>query len=102
MRDSIIIEPFAARRQPCTMVRLLLFNILLGILPALILGASWAAGIADDRQHRLMFLLVYGLWALTLAMWNWMRSAHVGWIALWAGVGVVALGVRVLAARRAT
>ena len=78
---------------------MLLFNLLLGLLPALILGASWAAGIADDRQHRLMFLLVYGLWALTLSMWNWMRSAHVAWIALWAGVGVVALGA-VAALRR--
>jgi len=77
----------------------LLFNIVLGVLPALILGASWAAGIADDRQHRLMFLLVYGLWALTLAMWNWMRSAPIAWIALWAGVGVVALGVRAAAGR---
>jgi len=77
----------------------LLFNIVLGVLPALILGASWAAGIADDRQHRLMFLLVYGLWALTLAMWNWMRSAPPGWIALWAGVGVVALAVRAAAGR---
>lgn len=79
---------------------MLLFNLLLGLLPAIILGASWAAGIADDRQHRLMFLLVYGLWAITLSMWNWMRSAHVGWIALWAGVGVVALGVRAMASRR--
>lgn len=78
---------------------LLLFNLLLGLLPALILGSSWAAGIADDRQHRLMFLLVYGLWALTLSMWNWMRSAHVAWIVLWAGVGVVALGA-VAALRR--
>jgi hypothetical protein len=77
----------------------LLFNLLLGLLPAIILGASWAAGIADDRQHRLMFLLVYGLWALTLSMWNWMRSAHVWWIALWAGVGVGAL-IAVAALRR--
>ena len=79
---------------------MLLFNLLLGILPALILGASWAAGIADDRQHRLMFLLVFGLWALTLSMWNWMRSAHVVWIAGWAVVGVLVLGGRVVAARR--
>ena len=70
---------------------MLLFNILLGILPALILGASWAAGIADDRQHRLMFFLVYGLWALTLAMWNWMRSAHIAWIIVWGVAGVAAL-----------
>jgi hypothetical protein len=78
----------------------LLFNLLLGILPALILGASWAAGIADDRQHRLMFLLVFGLWALTLSMWNWMRSAHPAWIAGWAAVGVIALAVRAIAAKR--
>ena len=71
----------------------LLFNILLGILPALILGASWAAGIADDRQHRRTFVFVYGLWALTLAMWNWMRSAPVGWIVLWGVLAVAALGL---------
>ena len=79
---------------------MLLFNIVLGVLPALILGASWAAGIADDRQHRLMFLLVFGLWALTLSMWNWMRSAHVAWIAGWAVVGVAVLSARWVARRR--
>lgn len=79
---------------------MLLFNLLLGILPALILGASWAAGIADDRQHRLMFLLVFGLWAITLSMWNWMRSANLGWIAGWAVVGVAALSVWGVASRR--
>jgi len=70
----------------------LLINIALGILPALILGASFAAGIEDDRQHRRMFLFVYGLWAITLAMWNWMRSAPTGWIVLWlvAGAGALA------------
>lgn len=66
----------------------LLVNLALGILPALILGASFAAGIEDDAHHRRMFLLVYGLWALTLAMWNWMRSAPAGWIVLWLIVGV--------------
>ena len=66
----------------------LLVNLALGILPALILGASFAAGIEDDAHHRRMFLLVYGLWALTLAMWNWMKSAPTGWIALWLVVGV--------------
>ena len=70
---------------------MLFFNLLLGLLPALILGASWAAGIADDRQHRLMFLFVYGLWALTLAMWNWMRSWPTFWIALWGIAGAVTL-----------
>jgi hypothetical protein len=78
----------------------LLFNIVLGVLPALILGASWAAGIADDRQHRLMFLLVFGLWAITLAMWNWMRSAHVAWIAGWAAAGIVALSAWAVARGR--
>jgi len=67
------------------------FNIILGIVPTLILGASIAAGIDDDRHHRRMFLLVYGLWSITLAMWNWMRSAPWGWIAAWAAFGVAAL-----------
>jgi hypothetical protein len=72
-------------------LKALAINLLLGFLPALILGASIAAGIDDDRRHRRMFLLVYGLWSLTLAMWNWMRSAHAGWIALWSLAGVAAL-----------
>src|ERR1700745_3826721 len=67
------------------------FNIILGIVPTLILGASIAAGIDDDRHHIRMFLLVYGLWSITLAMWNWMRSAPWGWIAAWAAFGVAAL-----------
>ena len=66
-------------------------NLILGVLPLLILGASWAAGIADDRHHRKTFLFVYGLWAVTLAMWNWMRSAPVAWIVLWLAAGVAAL-----------
>lgn len=67
----------------------LLANLFLGILPLLILGASWAAGAEDDRRHRKTFLFVYGLWAITLAMWNWMRSAPVAWVVIWlvAGVG---------------
>jgi len=68
-------------------------NIALGVLPLLILGASIAAGIDDDRRHRTMFLLVYGLWALTLAMLNWMRSWPPAWIAVWAVAGVVSLGM---------
>lgn len=69
-----------------------LLNLALGLLPAIILGASFAAGIEDSPQHRRMFLLVYGLWAITLAMWNWMRSAPAGWIVLWlvAGIGALA------------
>ncbi len=69
----------------------LILNLLLGVVPAIILGGSIAAGVEDDRRHRLMFLLVYGLWSLTLAMWNWMRSAPIGWIVLWAAVGVASL-----------
>jgi uncharacterized membrane protein YqgA involved in biofilm formation len=69
----------------------LLINIALGVLPAIILGASFAAGIEDDRPHRRMFLFVYGLWAITLAMWNWMRSAPNPWIVLWLVAGVGAL-----------
>jgi hypothetical protein len=74
-----------------TGVLTLAVNLALGVLPALILGASFAAGIEDDRNHRRMFLLVYGLWAITLAMWNWMRSAPPAWIVLWlvAGAGTL-------------
>lgn len=68
-----------------------IINLALGLLPLLILGGSIAAGIDDDRKHRTMFLLVYGLWALTLAMWNWMRSWPAAWIGVWAAVGVIAL-----------
>jgi hypothetical protein len=73
-------------------VSVFLFNLVLGILPALILGASIASGIDDDRAHRRMFFFVYGLWSVTLALWNWMRSAPAAWIALWIVAGVLALG----------
>lgn len=66
-------------------------NLLLGFVPALILGASIAAGIEDDAQHRRVFLLIYGLWAFTLAGWNWLESSHIAWVALWAGFGVIAI-----------
>ncbi len=72
-----------------------LFNILLGVLPLAILGASWASGL-DDKHHTRVFVFVYGLWALTLAMWNWMRSYPAGWIIVWGAAGVAAL----VAARR--
>ena len=68
-----------------------ILNIIFGLIPTLILGASIAAGVDDDRHHRRMFLLVYGLWSITLAMWNWMRSAPWGWTAAWAVFGVAAL-----------
>jgi hypothetical protein len=71
---------------------ILLLNIAFGFIPTLILGASIAAGVDDDRHHRRMFVFVYGLWAVTLAMWNWMRSAPAGWVVLWLLAGVVAIG----------
>jgi len=70
-----------------------ILNIVFGFIPTLILGASIAAGVDDDRHHRRTFVLVYGLWSITLAMWNWMRSAPLAWIAIWLIAGVVALGM---------
>jgi hypothetical protein len=72
-----------------------ILNIIFGLIPTLILGASIAAGVDDDRHHRRTFVLVYGLWSITLAMWNWMRSAPSAWIALWAAAGAIALGMPV-------
>ena len=72
-------------------MKVLLLNLALGFIPALILGASIAAGIDDDARHRRVFLLVYGLWAFTLAGLNWIKSGHVAWIVLWCAFGVVAL-----------
>ena len=68
-----------------------ILNIAFGLVPTLILGASFAAGVEDDRHHRRAFLLVYGLWLVTLAMWDWMRSAPVAWIVLWLLTGVTAI-----------
>ena len=82
----------------------LLFNILLGLVPTLTLAWSIAAdekkqpadrvvdSDADRSQQRRMFVLIYGLWALTLAMWNWMRSYPWSWVLVWAAAGVVAIG----------
>ncbi len=70
---------------------ILALNIVLGLVPTLILGASIAAGVDDDAGHRRVFLLIYGLWAFTLAGWNWLESAHVALIVLWALFGTVAL-----------
>jgi hypothetical protein len=66
-------------------------NLVLGFIPTLILGASIAAGIEDDAAHRRVFLLVYALWAFTLAGWNWLESAHAAWVVVWAVFGAVAL-----------
>jgi hypothetical protein len=70
-----------------------ILNIVFGLIPTLILGASIAAGVDDDRHHRRTFVLVYGLWSITLAMWNWMRSAPLAWIGIWLVAGVIALGM---------
>jgi hypothetical protein len=66
-------------------------NLVLGFIPTLILGASIAAGIEDDAAHRRVFLLVYALWAFTLAGWNWLESAHAAWVVVWAVFGAGAL-----------
>ncbi|MDQ3282500.1 MAG: hypothetical protein M3Q69_13955 [Acidobacteriota bacterium] len=68
----------------------LLLNALLGIIPTLILGASIAAGVDDDAHHRRVFLLVYALWAFTLAGWNWLESSHVAWVVLWLAFAIIA------------
>jgi hypothetical protein len=81
-------------------VTVALLNILFGLVPTLILGASIAAGTEDDAAHRRVFLLVYGLWALTLAMWNWMRSYPAGWIGLWSAAGVAALAWLMIAKKK--
>src|SRR3954452_16493845 len=60
-----------------------ILNLIFGFIPTLILGPGIAAGVDDDRDHRRIFVLVYGLWAITLAMWNWMRSAPAAWIIIW-------------------
>jgi hypothetical protein len=77
-----------------------LLNLLFGFVPALILGASMAAGTDDDPRHRRVFLLVYGLWAFTLAIGNWIKSGSGFWIGLWIVFGVVALALSFRPARR--
>lgn len=70
-----------------------LLNVVLGLFPTFALGAGVALDADDDaRRQRKVFLLVYGLWALTLAMGNWMRGTPVAWVVLWSVAGVVALG----------
>ena len=71
----------------------ILLNLVLGIIPAVILAASISAGVEDDAGHRRVYVLVYGLWAFTLAGWNWLESAHVAWIVLWLVFGVIALAI---------
>jgi hypothetical protein len=79
----------------------LFLNLILGIIPTLALAASIASGVEDDARHRRVFLLVYGLWAFTLAGWNWLESSHVAWIALWGTFGIVAIVMWVRGTRQA-
>jgi peptidoglycan/LPS O-acetylase OafA/YrhL len=69
----------------------LLLNIVLGLIPTFVLAGSIAAGTDDDPRHRRVFLLVYGLWAFTLAGWNWLESSHVAWVIVWMSFGAIAL-----------
>ncbi len=80
----------------------LLLNVVFGLFPTIALAWSVAADErrmlgervvnsgSERRQQQVIFLLVYGLWAATLAMWNWMRSEHLFWIVLWLVVSIVA------------
>lgn len=77
----------------------ILLNVLFGFAPILILGASIAAGTDDDPRHRRVFLLVYGLWAFTLAIGNWIKSGSRFWIVLWIVFGAVALALSFRRAR---
>ena len=77
----------------------LFFNIALGIVPTLVLASSIAAGVADDARHRRMFLMIYGLWAVTLAMWNWMKSYPVAWVIVWGAAGLLAFVITALRRR---
>jgi hypothetical protein len=66
-----------------------LLNIVLGIVPILIYAGSVAAGVDDDPRHRRVFLLVYGLWALTLGGWNWIEARRfTPWVIVWALTGL--------------
>jgi hypothetical protein len=71
----------------------LLVNLLLGLVPTLVLAGSIAAGVDDDAHHRRVFLLVYGLWAITLALGNWLESSHPAWIVVWSVLGILALAL---------
>jgi|GEM_PF-507851 len=80
-----------------------LLNLFLGIVPALALAWSIAAderrtsadkvvdSERDRLQHNIIFSLIYGLWGLTMAMWNWMRTEPEGWIIFWLVLGITGL-----------
>lgn len=78
-----------------------LLNILFGLVPTFVLAGSIAAGTDDDARHRRVFLLVYGLWAFTLAGWNWLESSPVAWVVVWGAFGVMAIGWLAMSRRSA-
>ena len=81
---------------------ILAINIILGLLPAFVLGASISTNADEDEgRRRNLFFLVYGLWALTLAGWNWMRGNYIAWVIIWGTGGVIALASCVFTRRRA-
>jgi hypothetical protein len=77
-------------------LKVILLNLALGVVPLLIYGASLAAGIEDDTKHRRVFLLVYGLWAFTLAGWNWIEGSHFAFSLFWllSGLTLMVLSMR--------
>jgi hypothetical protein len=89
-----------------------LLNLLFGLIPTLTLAWSIAAderktldervvaSEGDRRQQKTIFAMIYGLWLLTLAMWNWMRGESPVWIALWSLLGVTALAFAAISRRR--
>jgi hypothetical protein len=93
-------------------VTAILLNLVLGLVPTFALAWSIAA---DERKpteervvrdepdrlgHNIVFSLVYGLWGLTMAMWNWMRGEAAGWILFWVILGVAGLAAWRLLIRR--
>lgn len=76
-------------------------NIVLGFFPTLALAWVIAADARvkpgervvndedDSRAQRKIFLLIYALWAPTLAMWNWMRSVAPAIVVFWLCAGGV-------------
>lgn len=93
-------------------MKVVLWNVVLGVIPTLALAWSIAAderrpreeqtisAEGDRRRHSAVFALIYALWALTLALWNWMSSAPVGWIIAWLAFAVCGFALQRLATTR--
>lgn len=90
----------------------LLVNVVLGLFPTLALAWVIAADaranpeervVADERDshaQRRIFLLIYALWAPTLAMWNWMRSVTSLVVAFWLVAACVSAALYFLERRK--